>query len=59
MPELVRNAMLAPLVIAAAALLVAVVCTVVLVVAYLLAQASMLLGFGNSEYSDVISVLMR
>jgi hypothetical protein len=59
MPELVRNALLAPVVIAAAVLLVAVVCAVVLVVAYIVAQVFALLGPEHSDYSDVVSVLIR
>lgn len=58
MPDLVRHALLAPVVIAAAALLIAVVCAAVLASLYILAQVSALLGSG-SEYSDVLSVLVR
>jgi hypothetical protein len=58
MPELVRNVLLAPVVIAAAALLVAGVLAALLAGLYVLGQVFTSLGLGP-EYSDVLSVLMR
>lgn len=59
MPDRVRDALLAPVVLAAAVLMVAAVCAALLAGLYILAQVSALLGGTESEYSDVLSVLMR